>query len=128
MKTILVDAVNTFVIKDEWIHQNMYDLLEWYENKKIILTNATEEQMDTFGLTDLPYDLFTLEHNPDKPDPKYYYTMLDHFGLKARDVVYFEHNEDAVRSAISVWIDTFHYNKEEKDLKWLKEFLDWNLK
>lgn len=127
MKTILVDAVNAFIIKWQWVSQEMYDLLEKYPNTKIILTWANKEERNKFDMNDLPYDLFTLEHNPDKPDPKYYYTMLDHFGLKARDVVYFEHNEDAVRSAISVWIDTFHYNKEEKDLKWLKEFLDRNL-
>jgi FMN phosphatase YigB (HAD superfamily) len=105
----------------------MYTLLEVYPNNKIILTWANEAERNKFGMNNLPYALFTLEHTPEKTDPKYYYTMLDHFWLKKDDVVYFEHNEDAVKSAISVGIDTFHYDKDKKDLKWLKEFLDANL-
>jgi len=41
--------------------------------------------------------------------------------------VYFEHNEDAVKSAQSVGIKTYHYNKDKKDLRGLKKFLDDNL-
>ena len=40
MKTILVDAVNTFVIKGDGIFKEMSELLEQYPNRKIILTNA----------------------------------------------------------------------------------------
>ncbi|NIP27912.1 hypothetical protein GWN26_13265, partial [Candidatus Saccharibacteria bacterium] len=50
MKTILVDAIDAFVIVGEGIFQNMYDLLEQYPNKKIILTGANDEQMEKFGL------------------------------------------------------------------------------
>ena len=39
MKTILVDAVNTFLIKDHGIFQEMYNLLEKYLNRKIIVYN-----------------------------------------------------------------------------------------
>ncbi len=128
MRIILVDAVNAFVIKWHWIFQEMYDLLEGYSNQKIILTWANEEERERFWLNDMPYELFTLEHNPDKSNSEYYKIMLDKFSLSAGDVIYFEHNEIAVKSAESVWIKTFHYDKETKDLKWLKEFLDKNLK
>lgn len=37
MKTILVDAINTFVIKDKGIFEGMHKLLEQYPNRKIIL-------------------------------------------------------------------------------------------
>ncbi|MEK7554137.1 MAG: hypothetical protein AAB517_02095 [Patescibacteria group bacterium] len=92
MKVILVDAVDTFVLEGEGIYKPMHEMLEMYSNRKIILTNANDEQMVKFGLTDMPYEVFTLKHNPDKPDPIYFKTMLDHFGLKADEVVYFEHN------------------------------------
>lgn len=127
MKTILVDAINTFVIKDEGIFREMFDLLEKYPNKKIILTNADDEQMEKFGLNNAPYEVFTLKHNPDKIDPKYYEKMLEYFKLDKNEVVYFEHNEDAVKSAQSVGIITYHYDKDKKDLKSLKIFLDKNL-
>ena len=96
MKTILVDAINTFVINGEGIFEAMYKLLEEYPNRKIILTNATDEQMEKFGLNSVPYEVFTLGHNPDKVEPKYFEKMLRTFGLTKEDVIYFEHNEDAV--------------------------------
>ena len=127
MKTILVDAINTFVLKDEGIFNEMYTMLEQYPNKKIILTGANDEQMEKFGLNDMPYDVFTLKHDPEKTDPNYFKTMLKHFALSADDVVYFEHNEDAVKSAQSIGIHTFHYNKDTKDLEALKKFIDESL-
>lgn len=126
MKTILVDAWNTFVTS-EWIFEDMKNLLDQYPNKKIVVTNANDEQMMTFGLTNLPYELFTLKHNPDKVDPKYFEIMFDKLNLDKDNIIYFEHNIDAVNSAKSLWINTYHYDKDKKDLIWLKKFLDSNL-
>lgn len=128
MKTILVDAVDAFVIEGEGIYKPMHDLLETYSNRKIILTNANDEQIEKFGLMNMPYEVFTLKHNPDKTDPTYFKTMLEHFHLKPEAVVYFEHNPDAVKSAESVGIPSYHYDFEKKDTQALKSFLDENLK
>lgn len=127
MKTILVDAVDTFVIEGDGIHKPLYELLETFPNKKIILTNANDEQMTKFGLVNLPYELFTLKHNPDKVDPTYFQKMLEHFQLKVGDVVYFEHNLEAVKSAQSLGIASYHYDSEKKDMEALKNFLNTNL-
>lgn len=126
MKTILVDAVDAFVIEGEGIYKPLHDLLEQYPNKKIILTNANEEQIIEFGLVDLPYELFTLKHNPDKTDASYFKTMLNNFNLKPDEVIYFEHNPDAVKSAQSVGITSYFYDASKKDIKALKSFLDQN--
>jgi HAD superfamily hydrolase (TIGR01509 family) len=126
MKTILVDAAETFVV-DRSIYEPIYDLLQAYPNRKIILTNANDEQMIEFGLTNMPYEIFTLKHNPDKTDPVYFKTMLAQFGLNADDVVYFEHSSDAVKSAKSVGIIAHHYDAKKKDIPALKAFLDTNL-
>lgn len=127
MKTILVDAVNTFVLPNTGVNKKMFELLELFDNPKIILTNADDEQMETFGLVDLPYEVFTLKHFPEKTDPEYYNIMLSYFNLKPEDTVYFEHNKNAAKNAELAGITTYHYNKEEKDLKALKVFLDTNL-
>ena len=127
MKTILVDAVDCFVSDTGEMFQEMYDLLETYQNRKIILTGANDEQMETFGLRNMPYEVFTLKHDPEKTDPTYFKAMLEHFRLEAADVVYFEHNPDAVKSAESAGITSFYYNNETKDLSSLKVFLDQNL-
>lgn len=124
MKTILVDAINTFVLIDKGIFKAMHELLEKYPNKKIILTNANDEQITKFGLDQMPYDLFTLKHDPEKTDPEYYKRLLAFYQLEADEVIYFEHNKEAVESSKSVGIVTYHYNKEAEDLEGLKAFLD----
>jgi HAD superfamily hydrolase (TIGR01509 family) len=98
-----------------------------YSNKKIIVTNANDEQLITFGLVNLPYELFTLKHNPDKVDPGYFILLLEKFNLKNDEVVYFEHNPEAVKSAVSLGIHTYHYDVEKRDLEALRKFLDSSL-
>jgi len=127
MKTILVDAVHTFVSSEGVIFQEMFDLLEKYPNRKVLLTGASDEQFKKWNLDKMPYEVFTLKHNPEKISPEYYKTMLEHFGLTKDSVVYFEHSEDAVKSARSVGITVYYYNSEKKDLESLKKFLDVNL-
>lgn len=127
MKTILVDAVDTFVIEGEGIYKPLHDLLEKYPNKKIILTNANDQQIIEFGLVNLPYELFTLKHDPDKTDPKYFQEMLKHFQIESDDVVYFEHNLQAVESAKSLGINSYHYDSDKKDLNSLEKFLNENV-
>ncbi|MEX1014061.1 MAG: HAD-IA family hydrolase [Candidatus Paceibacterota bacterium] len=122
----MVDAINTFVIKEEGIFKEMHDLLEEYSNEKIILTNADDKQIKEHGLDQLPYKLFTLKHNPNKTDPEYYIKLLEKFNLTPDDVIYFEHNKDAIESAKSVGIKTYYYDPEKKDLNSLKEFLNNN--
>ncbi|MFA6520739.1 MAG: hypothetical protein WCT44_04010 [Candidatus Paceibacterota bacterium] len=128
MKTILVDAVYCLVSEDGQIFKEMFDLLETYPNKKIVLTGADEEGSKKFKLDTVPYEVFTLKHDPEKTDPRYYEIMLEHFNLKKEDVIYFEHNVDAVKSAENVGIKTYLYSDETKDLESLKKFLDKNLK
>ncbi|KKU22505.1 MAG: hypothetical protein UX31_C0001G0023 [Candidatus Nomurabacteria bacterium GW2011_GWA1_46_11] len=130
MKTILVDAVDTFVVEKDGmfkVGEEMHHLLESYPNRKIVVSNANDEQIPLWNLDKLPYELFTLKHNPDKTDPEYFNKMLQHFGLSKDDVIYFEHNPEAVKSAESVGIKTHYYDSEKKDLESLKVFLDTNL-
>lgn len=130
MKTILVDAAYAFVIEADdsfKIFKEMQDLLETFPNRKIILMGANDEQFKKFGLDRMPYEVFTLKHNPEKIDPKYYEKMLECFDLSKNDVVYFEHDENAVKSAQFVGIKTYHYDQEKKDLSALAEFFKKNL-
>ena len=128
MKTILVDAVDTFVSEKGEIFKEMQNLLDNYPNKKIILTGAPYERFQMYNLDKMPYEVFTLQHNPKKTDLKYYELMLSHFGFTNKDVIYFEHSKEAVKSAEAVGINTYFYDHEKKDLESLKKFLDDNLK
>ncbi|MDO8589986.1 MAG: HAD-IA family hydrolase [bacterium] len=127
MKTILVDAVDCFVSDTGEIYNEMHDLLETYPNKKIILTGANDEQFQKFGLDKMPYEVFTLKHSPEKTDPSYYVKMLENFGLGKEEVIYFEHNPEAVKSAQSAGIKSYFFDYDKKDLASLKIFLDKDL-
>ncbi len=130
MKIILVDAWKTLFIEkggEAVINEKMKEILDFLENKKIVLTNANDEQIIKFGIDKSPYEVFTLKHNPDKVDEEFYKIMLEKLNLKSEDVICFEHNLESVESARKNGILTYHYNHEEKDLKKLKEFLESNL-
>lgn len=127
MKTILVDAINGLILEDGSILAEMHDMLEAYPNPKIVLTGANDEQWRQFKLDDSPYEVFTLKHNPEKTDPKYFKILFEKYGLKAEDVVYFEHNKEAAKTAESVGITTYFYDHTKEDMNALKQFLDENL-
>jgi hypothetical protein len=128
MKTILIDAVHTLVLPGRGIFDSMYGMLESYPNRKIILTNADDSQLVSFGLDKLPYEVFTLKHSPNKMDPRYYEAMLAHFGLTAGEVVYVEHDNAAVVSARSVGITTHFYEANKQDLAAMGMFMEENLR
>lgn len=121
-KVILVDAWNTFAT-ETGINKDMQALLDSFSNKKIILTNANPEEKVKFWIVDMPYPVFSLEHNPNKTDSEYFTKFLAEFWLSADDVIYFEHNPEAVESAKSIWITAHRYDKDKKDLDSLAEFL-----
>jgi HAD superfamily hydrolase (TIGR01509 family) len=127
MKIILVDAKHCFIDSEGNIFKEMYKLLEKYPNKKIILTNADQQDINRLNLNKAPYEVFTLKYNPEKSDPRYYEIMLNNFVLKAEDVICFENKEESVQSAQAVGINTYHYDRDKKDLVALKNFIDQNL-
>ncbi len=127
MKTILVDAVDAFVVETEngfEIFEPMRKMLNEFPNTKIILTGANDEQFKKFGLDKMPYEVFTLKHDPEKTNSEYYKKMLEHFNFKPEDVVYFEHNPEAVKSAQSVGIKTHFWDNEKRPLRELSIFLE----
>lgn len=127
MKTILIDAIDTFSATTGEIFQDIHQLVETYPNKKILVTGADDEQFKEWKLDTMPYEVFTLKHNPEKVDPLFYTTLLEHFGLTVDEVIYFEHNPKAVESAQSVGITSYHFDENTRDVVALNEFLDANL-
>lgn len=130
MKTILVDAVYTFITEQHGVNnvfEGMHILLETYNNRKIVVTGADDSQWQPFGLDKSPYEVFTLKHNPEKTDPEYFRKLLRKYNLKVDEVLYFEHNPEAVKSAEVLGIKSYWYDDKKVDLDELKNFLDQNL-
>ncbi|MDC1534913.1 hypothetical protein N8383_01515 [Flavobacteriaceae bacterium] len=109
MKIILVDAWNTF-IKNKTIDTGIYEILERFKNQKIILTNANNEELINYGIINMPYDVFSLSHKPNKVDPLYFKILIKKYNLIISDLIYIEHNQEAIESANSIGIKTYHYN------------------
>ena len=109
MKIILVDAWNTF-IKNKIIDTGIYEILERFKNQKIILTNANNEELINYGIINMPYDVFSLSHKPNKVDPLYFKILIKKYNLIISDLIYIEHNQEAIESANSIGIKTYHYN------------------
>ena len=127
-KIILVDAVNCFVSNTGEINQEMYQMLEQFNNSKIIVTNAPDEKMSEFGLDKAPYPVFSLNKNPPKTNTEYWKIFLEKHNLKKNDVVYFEHSIDAIEAAKAVGIDSFFYDHTKNNIYEVKEFLEKTLK
>jgi len=125
MKKILaVDAVGCLVDYNGKINKKIKRLIDKYKIKKIILTNANNEEKKKF-LKNVNYQIFSLNHKPDKTNPKYFKKFLSQHNLKPNQLIYFEHNIKAVKSAKSVGIITHHYNGSLKGLEnFLNLFLD----
>lgn len=128
MKTILVDAINTFVIKDQGIDQEIFDLLESFPHRKIVVTNADDDRLAESDFAEVPYEIFTLSNDPAKTDPEYFRQLLGHLMLEAEDVVYFEHNPGAVESAESVGITSYYFDPEKRDIGALQNFLQQEIR
>lgn len=127
MKTILVDAINGLILENGTVFTKMQELFDSYPNPKIVLTGANDEQFKHFNLDKSPYEVFTLKHNPEKTDRRYFEILLDKYSLKPGDVVYFEHNQQAVKTAQLAGIPTYFYDHTKQDLQALKNFIDQNL-
>lgn len=127
MKTILVDAIDCLVLKDDSMFNEMYEMLETFPNKKIVLTSANDEQFKQFKLSKVPYEVFTLKHNPEKSDPKYFQILLEKYILKNDDVIFLEHNPEAAKCAEKLGVKTYNYDPIEKDVNSLKAFITSNL-
>tara|TARA_B110000263_G_C15210614_1_gene465029 strand:+ start:302 stop:688 length:387 start_codon:yes stop_codon:yes gene_type:complete len=126
-KIILVDAIHTLIIPDKGIYDPLFNLLETYSNRKIVLTGANDKEFSEHGLDKISYEVFTLKHNPEKSDPNYYKILLEKLDLAVEALVYIEHNLEAVHSAESLNINVFHYNKDLRDINKLNEFLKINI-
>jgi hypothetical protein len=71
---------------------------------QIKLTGANDKQFAHFKLDQVPYRVYTLKHNPENTAPQYFKILIEKYNLKPEDVIYFEHNAEAAKTAQSVGI------------------------
>jgi hypothetical protein len=124
MKKILaIDAIGLLVDVNGKINFKINRLINEFDNKKIVLTNANDNEKKKF-LKNVNYKIFSLKHNPEKSNITYFKKFLLKYNLKPNQLIYIEHNIKACRSARKNKIKTFHYVGNYIKLK---KFLKLNL-
>ena len=121
MKKILaIDAVGCLVDFNGNINLRVKNLIQKFDNRKIVLTNADDEEKKKF-LRNVSYETFTLKHKPNKSITKYYKKFLSKYKLQPHELIYVEHDIKAVKSAKSNGIITHHF---DGNIKKLENFLN----
>jgi FMN phosphatase YigB (HAD superfamily) len=128
MKTILIDALYTFIDTHGEVDTKIFELLEEYDTHKIICTNASVEKIREYNLDIMKYPVFTLSRDPAKTDPEYFHMLMQEFSLFPSECIYIEHNHDAVVSAQSIGITSYHFDAGERDMSLLHEFIKNNIR
>ena len=57
----------------------------------------------------MPYEMFSLAHEPNKTDPEYFKVLFDQFSITADDVVYIEHTKEVIPVAEGLGIKVFFW-------------------
>jgi FMN phosphatase YigB (HAD superfamily) len=127
MKFILVDAVHTLIDSNFNVDQEMFKMLESFQNQKIIVTNAGGESLERIEKLGILYPIFTLCRNPEKINSDYFRQFMMQYDCKNSDLLYFDHNILAVKAAEIVGIKSFHYEVEKRNIEEVKNFLTDNL-
>lgn len=127
MKTILIDAMYTLIDTNGILDEKIQEILDRYDNPKIILTNMRVETFQKYAMDLLPYPVFTLSREPSKLEPLYFEMLMEEYSIFAHECLYIEHNKEVVACAESVGINTNYFDSEKRDLKLLEEFLENNI-
>ena len=122
MKTILVDAWNTFV-KNKKIDLRLLKILEKFPCDKIIVTNANLSEQKDLGIINMPYSVFSLSHNPEKTNKLYFDRLCNEQKLKKEELLYIEHNIVSVETAKTFGIKSILFNENYLEIE---EFLNQN--
>ena len=122
MKTILVDAWNTFV-KNKKIDLRLLKILEKFPCDKIIVTNANLSEQKDLGIINMPYSVFSLSHNPEKTNKLYFDILCNEKKLKKEELLYIEHNIVSVETAKTFGIKSILFNENYLEIE---EFLNQN--
>lgn len=104
-------------------------ILDEYKCKKIVVTNASQDKLEkmVIDLSQLSYEVFSLESKPRKEDKAYFHELMKKYNLDCEELILIEHNIDAVEAAESVGIKSLLFHKEVRDYNLVERFLRENV-
>jgi leucyl-tRNA synthetase/inosine/xanthosine triphosphate pyrophosphatase family protein/ADP-ribose pyrophosphatase YjhB (NUDIX family) len=126
--TILIDAVFCLINKSEnglSLNEELYNYLDTLPQRKIVVTNAKDEALQTTKeLVGIKFEVFSLQFDPEKTDPRFYETMIESLGIDINTTIYFDHNDDNLSSARANKLHCFQYKSNQQAISTLNTLFD----
>lgn len=128
-RLILVDGMHCLYDKDFNLNNELYEEIKKLNTHYIVVVNNYKEKAEKLVKNTNPnyetnWGAFSLEEKQIKKDnPEYFKKVVEKYGLSAKEIIYFDHDEKNVETAKKLGILSMHY----KDNKSIKKFLEENL-
>ncbi|MFA5174056.1 MAG: alanine--tRNA ligase-related protein [Candidatus Pacearchaeota archaeon] len=129
-RLILVDGMNCIYDEKFNINKELLDIINNLNTHCILVVNKFKEKGKNLiknyeSTKDTNWEAFSLEEKKiNKENPEYFKILLKNFNLTPQEVIYFDHNEKNVETAIKLGILSKHYTNIES----IKKFIEENLK
>jgi len=123
MKTILVDGMHCIYDEEFNVNEELLGIVNSFDAAKILVVKGFRGK-GRAALDGNGFEAFSLEEEGiGKDSPKYFERLLQKFGLKPDEVVFFDHKESSVEAAREVGIVSKYYVNNEGIKKFLKGML-----
>ncbi|MFW0837754.1 MAG: alanine--tRNA ligase-related protein [Candidatus Komeilibacteria bacterium] len=103
-RTILVDGMHCLYDSDFKRNEEMTKLLQTYPGKKIVVINGHAKEAEQLT-KELGWQVFTLDQTISKDQGDFFIKLLAQVKLKAKQVMYFDHDMANIAAAQSVGIE-----------------------
>jgi FMN phosphatase YigB (HAD superfamily) len=124
-RTILADGMHTIYDRNFNINKELLEIIDFFDTKKILVVNGFREKGKEVLKNSSITEAFSLEEKQiKKENPEFFEVLLSRFDLKPKDLIYFDHDENNVKSAESVGIISRHYTNNNEEIK---DFIGENL-
>jgi len=119
-KTILVDGMFCIYDKEFNVNKELLKIINSFNARKILVVNGFREKGKQ-ALIGSGFLAFSLEEEKIKKDnPEYFKILLSRYNLKLDEVLYFDHDENNVKTAKNLGIISTQYLNNEQIEEFLK--------
>ena len=118
MKTILVDGM--FCVYDENFNVNkeLLHMIDSFRARKILVVNKFREKgKKLLENSSIKHSFSLEEENINKDNKEYFLRLLKKFDINPKEIVYFDHDENNVKTAKSVGINSVAYSRNNLLIK-----------
>lgn len=118
--TILVDGMHCLYDKDFKLNKELFNYLQSLDANKILVVNGKSEKAKEL-LKNSGFEVFSFEDKIKKDEPEFFKRLLKKYNLNEKEVIYFDHSEDNVKSAKSLNINSVVYRDNSQTKRFVED-------